>query len=448
MLNKKIIALLGAALLAQNILPAVPSLVSTVQADESASSTIFRILTDEGGLNSAAACGILGNIQQECEFDPTAYTGRFYGLAQWSGGRIDELRSFCSENGYDSESVEGQAHFIVHELQNSFSYVYDALASVPDTAEGAYTASCTFCHDYEQCGNYDWEYSTRGGYTETFWDSYGGSTADETGEDTSDEYVSDDEDEETVEDENVDDESVDDENVDDESVEDENVDDENVDDENVDDESAEDDGEDESSDEEDEESGSRQFDDSAYSDDVYQELLSGNYDTDLIFDYDYYVDRYPEVTEEAGSDYSDVLHYFLTRGVTNGQRGSQNFSVLNYQQNYSDLYDQYADEYPYYYLHYLKHGYDMGFTGAVSDEQQAREEAEEKAEQEWQEYLDSPNGSSDAEQSEEEAESADGSDEQEESEDYSESEDYESSEDYDSSEDQDESEDYDSYEEY
>ncbi len=385
-MKKRIILLLSATLL----ILSVPALTASVSADESASSTIFRILTEDGGLNSAAACGILGNIQQECEFDPTAWTGSFYGLAQWSGSRIDNLRSFCSENGYDSESVEGQTYFIIHELENDYYGVYEALSEVPDTAEGAYTASCSFCHDYEQCGNYDWEYSTRGGYTDSFWDSYGGSVSDES-EDmdetdetglSEDEYASDDPDELTGS-EDMDDEEED------TAAEDSDESEEIEDHDSVDPEEEGDYDSDDSEDGEDYDSENSEEDDGAYSSEEYRELRSGNYDIDLIFDYDYYVDRYPEVTEEAGTSYDEVLHYFLTYGVTMGQRGSQDFSVLNYQQNNPDLYDRYEDEYVMYYLHYLQSGYEQGLSGRVSDEQQQAEAEEAEAEKEWQEYLDS-----------------------------------------------------------
>ena len=50
---------------------------------------IFHYLTNNMGLNSAAACGVMANIERECDFDPTAVGGggRSYGLCQWTDSR-------------------------------------------------------------------------------------------------------------------------------------------------------------------------------------------------------------------------------------------------------------------------------------------------------------------------------------------------------------------------
>ena len=109
----------------------------------------YLFLTGEMGLNRAAASGILANIRRESNFNPASGSS-YYGLCQWGGGRLSNLKSFCSKNGYSSSSLEGQLRFLWHELQNSYPSILRDLQSVPNTAQGAYDAGYLFCYDYER----------------------------------------------------------------------------------------------------------------------------------------------------------------------------------------------------------------------------------------------------------------------------------------------------------
>ena len=171
-INQKLAAWLAATLLFFAVSPALTA--RTASADESNSDTIYEFLTEEMGLNSAAACGIMGNIYQECTMNPTASGGSFYGIAQWGGSRLSNLYSFCSANGYDSSSLTGQLHFLQYELENIYTETLSYLQSVENTAEGARNAAVYFCSNFEQPGNLDWENSTRGSWAvDLFWPSYG-----------------------------------------------------------------------------------------------------------------------------------------------------------------------------------------------------------------------------------------------------------------------------------
>ena len=155
---------------------------AAVFAGESNESAIYHYLTETAGYNSAAACGIMGNLYQECRLDPAISSSgsTYYGLVQWGGWRKTALFDYCSEHGYDSASLEGQLHYLELELNDSYSDVGDYLRSVPDTAEGAYSASEYFCRNFELCGNYSWEVPTRGGFAQSFFETYGsGNSADE-----------------------------------------------------------------------------------------------------------------------------------------------------------------------------------------------------------------------------------------------------------------------------
>lgn len=112
----------------------------------------YLFLTQEMKLNTAAACGVMANIQKESTYNPSAGSS-YYGLCQWGGGRLTNMKSFCEQYGYSSSSLEGQLRFMWYELANSYSGVLKALQSVENTALGAYEAASEFCLDYERPAN-------------------------------------------------------------------------------------------------------------------------------------------------------------------------------------------------------------------------------------------------------------------------------------------------------
>lgn len=113
---------------------------------------IYDYVTDEMGLNSAAACGILANIARESSFDPSV-GGDFYGLCQWGGGRRSELHSWCKDNGYDASTVKGQLAFMEHELNTGYTSCLEGLRNVEDTEDGAAEAALIFVHRYEKAAS-------------------------------------------------------------------------------------------------------------------------------------------------------------------------------------------------------------------------------------------------------------------------------------------------------
>ncbi|MBQ1550628.1 MAG: hypothetical protein IIZ67_00870, partial [Bacilli bacterium] len=109
--------------------------------------SIYKILREKG-YSKAAICAILANMEHESSFRKDAL-GDYengqptsYGLCQWHAGRWTKLKNFCSDNGYDVASIEGQLAYMDHELQtDDYKYIYDKLMSVDDTIEGAKEAS-------------------------------------------------------------------------------------------------------------------------------------------------------------------------------------------------------------------------------------------------------------------------------------------------------------------
>ena len=152
---------------------------------------IFEFLTDKMGLNTAAACGVLANIEQESGFHSDnmekGYTwsqGAGYGICQWTNypreaetGRRTELVDWCVENGYDYKTLSGQLEFLKYELTSNPAFtdsVTDKLRKVPDTAEGAYQAGYCWCYYFEVPEGYDEGVSETRGETarDNYWARY------------------------------------------------------------------------------------------------------------------------------------------------------------------------------------------------------------------------------------------------------------------------------------
>lgn len=123
--------------------------------------TILQFLTEEMNLNRAAAIGILANIQRESKYNPNAGSVEsYYGLIQWGGGRIENLRNFCASNHLDYTSIEGQLRYLEKELTGSYASVLEQLKSIPDSPEGAYQAGYLFSEQFERAAS--WAYSACG----------------------------------------------------------------------------------------------------------------------------------------------------------------------------------------------------------------------------------------------------------------------------------------------
>lgn len=140
--------------------------------------TIFDFLVDEMGLNSAAACGVLANIEKESDFNPTLYgdSGSSYGICQWHNGRFENLKNYCNKNGYSWKTVEGQLHFLKYELSTNKTdtgKILDRLEDVTNTAEGAYKAGYDWCYYFERPANKASKAEARGSNAQTkYWPTY------------------------------------------------------------------------------------------------------------------------------------------------------------------------------------------------------------------------------------------------------------------------------------
>ncbi len=173
------------------------AIMSTLAVGVSASSTteinekyIYNFLTTKMGYNMAGACGVLANIECESEFDPTLIeygysweSGGGFGICQWTNsprtskiGRRTDLVNYCTAKKLDYKSLEGQLQYLKYELETSYPKTNQTLKSVPNTAEGAFTAGYTWCYNFEIPAGYNTGVSDkRGNYAKIdYWPKYSG----------------------------------------------------------------------------------------------------------------------------------------------------------------------------------------------------------------------------------------------------------------------------------
>ena len=136
---------------------------------------VFEYLTGVMGLNAAAACGVMANIQAESYFNPHALgdNGTSYGICQWHNERWTRLKDYCSQNGYDSTTLDGQLHYLDYELTRYYSSVLRQIRAVSNNAQGAYDAASVWCIRFEIPANKQTVAVTRGNLAKnSYWPQY------------------------------------------------------------------------------------------------------------------------------------------------------------------------------------------------------------------------------------------------------------------------------------
>ncbi|MDO5784679.1 MAG: phage tail tip lysozyme, partial [Eubacteriales bacterium] len=161
--------------------------ISSEQAASSNMNTIYSFLTQKCGFHTAAACGILANIECESSFNPNLYgdNGTSYGICQWHNERLTAMQGWCSENGYDWKTLNGQLNYLKKELSaNNAAYLYNGLTisnklkACANSASGAYDAAYNWCYYYEIPANKETVAVTRGNKAKTtYWSKFGGREA-------------------------------------------------------------------------------------------------------------------------------------------------------------------------------------------------------------------------------------------------------------------------------
>ena len=85
-------------------------------------------------------------------------------MCQWGGSRKDNLFTYCTDNGFDADSIEGQLAYLNYELSGSYASVKQQLLEIPDSSDGAYQAAQIFCNGYEGAASDDGRGELAGDY--------------------------------------------------------------------------------------------------------------------------------------------------------------------------------------------------------------------------------------------------------------------------------------------
>lgn len=173
-------AITKALLYAMTIVSLAAIIPLCANASTSNEQKIYSFLTREMNLNSAAACGILANIESESDFNSRLVIRDSNGLpsgglCQWNGGRFSRLKQYCNKNGYNYLSIEGQLSYLKYELsQKSYSYIYDYLKKVANNSNGAYDAAYYWCYHFEVPANRRTKANQRGvNAVQDYWPDFG-----------------------------------------------------------------------------------------------------------------------------------------------------------------------------------------------------------------------------------------------------------------------------------
>lgn len=133
-------------------------------APKSVKTEVYQALTQECGFNKAAACAIMGNIEQLSNgWDTQAIgqRGTKYGLCGWGEDKQKELFEYLDNNSFDRKSVQGQIEFLNKDLQN-YENLLNTLNNCADNKQAVYNAAQQFCKDYVKPTNYLIQYNIMG----------------------------------------------------------------------------------------------------------------------------------------------------------------------------------------------------------------------------------------------------------------------------------------------
>ncbi len=172
--------LMKALLLAMTLVTILTVIPLPANASTSNKQKVFTYITEEMGLNSAAACGIMANIERESNFNSNCVIRdsngkQSGGLCQWNGGRFNSLQRYCNNNGFNYLSVEGQLAYLKYELsQSSYKHIYNYLKGVSNSSSGAYNAGYYWCYYFEIPSNRATKAKQRGNTaSSSYWPVFG-----------------------------------------------------------------------------------------------------------------------------------------------------------------------------------------------------------------------------------------------------------------------------------
>ncbi len=116
--------------------------IELVEGNDNMQTVCLSLLSS--GFSPYAVAGLLANIKAESNFNPTALgdNGTSYGLCQWHKGRWDRLKNFC---GAEESDIGCQLSYLVHELKQGYTNVYNVLLN----SNSAFETGYRFCYNFE-----------------------------------------------------------------------------------------------------------------------------------------------------------------------------------------------------------------------------------------------------------------------------------------------------------
>lgn len=171
----------------------------STQSAESVELECYNFFVNKMGLNTAAACGILANIYNECSFKPNNLQGSFekklgytdesyteavdkgtykhfvddgagYGLVQFTWWELKrDLLAYAKQKGTSIGDTQTQLEYLQISLGKKRT---EEMLAMPNTAEGAYQAGKYFCDEYERPGLKEQPVLRAKLARDTFWPKY------------------------------------------------------------------------------------------------------------------------------------------------------------------------------------------------------------------------------------------------------------------------------------
>lgn len=83
-------------------------------------------------------------------------------------------------------------------------------------------------------------------------------------------------------------------------------------------------------------------------------------DMSLVFDPQYYANRYPDVKAVYGTNAAQLFEHFKQFGMKEGRQGKDTFNVIVYKARHSDLQKAFGNNFSLYYKHYCTNGFAEG----------------------------------------------------------------------------------------
>ncbi|MBO7320235.1 MAG: fibronectin type III domain-containing protein [Clostridia bacterium] len=173
-------ALIKVLLIAMTLVTLITVIPLSANATSDNKTQIFSYLTNEMGLNSAAACGIMANIEKESNFKPSKIIRdsnglQSGGLCMWNGSRLSRLKNYCNNKGLNYLSIKGQLSYLAYELKLSqYKHIFDYIKNVPNNSKGAYDAAYYWCYYFEIPASRGSRSVQRGNSAvKSYWPTYG-----------------------------------------------------------------------------------------------------------------------------------------------------------------------------------------------------------------------------------------------------------------------------------